>query len=125
MAGRLALLTLVVVLVVTAPAAAQLPWPADDVDSRVRADGRGLDQAANLAYQRAKRPGDDLAWIDPFRRHWSGTRGERIAVRFLNRYGAQARRAPLPPEPPVDRPDHGRRSTGRSRRSCCLPGFGD
>jgi dienelactone hydrolase len=88
MARRLTLLAMVAALVVAPPAAGQLPWPADDVDSRVRAEGRGIDQAANLAYQRAKQSGDGFAWVDPFRRDWSGTRGERVDVRFANRYGA-------------------------------------
>ena len=69
MAGRLVLLALIAALAAAPPAAGQLPWPADDVDSRLRATGRGLDQVANLAYQRAKQPGDDYAWIDPFRRN--------------------------------------------------------
>jgi dienelactone hydrolase len=73
-------------------ARATLPWPGDDVDSRTRAEGRGLDQAGNPAYQRAQQPYAG-AWdgMDPFRRNWSGTRGLTIPVSFPNRYGATLR----------------------------------
>jgi hypothetical protein len=124
MAGRVALLVLVALLVVAAPAAAQLPWPADDVDSRVRSEGRGLDQAANLAYQRAKRPGDDFAWIDPFRRQWSGTRGKRLAVRFPNRYGAQLAGHMYRPNLPWLDPLTGKRFAGALPAVVLLPGLG-
>ena len=125
MAGRVALLLFVAALVVVAPAAAKLPWPANDVDSRVRSEGRGLDQAVNLAYQGAKQPGDDFAWIDPFRRNWSGTRGERIAVRLANRYGAQLAGHLYRPMLPWTDDVTGKRFTAGLPAVVLLPGLGN
>ncbi len=73
--------------------AEDLPWPWADADARTRAEGRGLDQASNPAYQRARK-GTVLSGEpepDPFRRNWSGTRGQSIPVEFPNRYGAMLR----------------------------------
>ena len=77
------------------PAGAQVPsaqpWPAADVDSRTRAEGRGIDQARNPAYQAAAQNGGGVEGgidVDPFRRDWHTTRGIRERVTFPNRYGA-------------------------------------
>jgi dienelactone hydrolase len=83
-------------LAASAPAGAQvpaaLPWPAADVDSRTRAEGRGADQARNPAYQAAAQNGGGTEGgidVDPFRRDWHLTRGMRERVTFVNRYGAK------------------------------------
>lgn len=125
MAGWITRLTLVAALVLAPPAAAQLSWPADDVDSRAHSEGRGIDQVSNLAYQRAKQPGDDTAWIDPFRRNWSGTRGERIAVRFPNRYGAMLAGHLYRPILPWTDPVTGKQSTSGLPAVVLLPGLGN
>lgn len=93
---RKILMTLTVALALAAgPAQAQVqsehPWPAADIDSRMRAEGRGADQARNPAYLAASQNGGGVEGgidVDPFRRDWHQTRGERLRVTFENRYGA-------------------------------------
>lgn len=96
-----------------------LPWPAADADSRTRAETRGLDQARNPAYQLAAQDGGGTEGgieVDPFRRSWHETRGERLRVTFENRYGATLAGHLYRPR------DRGKR---RLPAIVVLPGFGD
>ena len=110
---------------VAAPAGAQepagLPWPAADVDSRTRAEGRGIDQARNPAYLSASQNGGGTEGgidVDPFRRTWPQTRGERLRVTFENRYGATLAGH-------LYRPRNVRKKQRKLPAVVVLPGFSD
>lgn len=80
--------------------------------NRMYAEGRGIDETANPAFQRAYQSHDDGQWIDPFRRDWSGTRGVMREVHFANRYGAKLRGLMLRPNLPWHDPVTGRDTHG-------------
>lgn len=113
---------LAVTFATAGPAVAQapsdLPWPAADSDSRVRAEGRGLDQSRNPAYLAASQNGGGTEGgidVDPFRREWHQTRGERLRVTFDNRYGATLAGHLYRP----------REAKGRLPAVVLIPGFAD
>jgi dienelactone hydrolase len=110
-------------LLLTGTASAGDPWPADDVDSRVRSEGRGLDQAANPAYQRALKHYDPSDGIDPFRRNWSGDRGHSMPVTFPNRYGVKLAGHLYHPKLPWSDPVTGKLVRGPLPAVVLLPGL--
>lgn len=63
------------------------PFAVVDAESLTSSNGRFVDQSANPAYPAAA--AEHGTETDPLRAGWEGTRGERLTVRFENRYGAE------------------------------------
>ena len=81
---------LTLALCISSATASPIEDTAVALESRARAEGKGLDQETNPAYRAAQDAAPpDGEYIDPFRRGWNGVRGHAHDVRFDNRYGAE------------------------------------